>query len=115
MTITAASKSPSLGLLSGFLVCLIRLYAIPLSANAAQANPEEVWKRLEKLSASKRDKKLLEGAKGLVEEGNVLALKPAAMSEDTPDTIRCGDAVAVEPSGARRLGKRAFEFPSIRA
>ncbi len=50
----------------------------------------------------------------LVEEGNVLVLKPAAMAEDTPDTIRCGDTVAVESSGARRLGKRPFEFPSIR-
>jgi Xaa-Pro aminopeptidase len=51
----------------------------------------------------------------LVEKGNVLVLKPAAMTEDTPDTIRCGDTVAVEDSGARRLGKRAFEFPSIRS
>lgn len=64
MTIAAASKSPSLRFLSGFLVCLIGLCAMRLSANAAQANPEEVWKRLEKLSAPERDKKLLEGAKG---------------------------------------------------
>jgi Xaa-Pro aminopeptidase len=48
-----------------------------------------------------------------VEEGNVLVLKPAAMSEDAPDTIRCGDTVAVEKAGARRLGKRCFEFPAL--
>jgi Xaa-Pro aminopeptidase len=49
----------------------------------------------------------------VVEEGNVMVLKPAAMSADTPDTIRCGDTIAVEKAGARRLGKRPFEFPSI--
>jgi Xaa-Pro aminopeptidase len=51
----------------------------------------------------------------LVEAGNVLVLKPAAMSADTPDTIRCGDTIAVEENGARRLGRRRFEFPRLDA
>lgn len=51
----------------------------------------------------------------VVEEGNVMVLKPAAMTEDAPDTIRCGDTVVVETAGARRLGKRPFTFPALSA
>lgn len=49
----------------------------------------------------------------VVEEGNVFVLKPGAMLEDTPDTIRCGDTVVITKEGARRLGKRRFTFPSL--
>jgi Xaa-Pro dipeptidase len=46
-------------------------------------------------------------------EGNVFVLKPGAMPGDAPDSIRCGDTVVIEKSGARRLGKREFSFPEI--
>jgi len=46
-------------------------------------------------------------------EGNVFVLKPGAMPSDAPDSIRCGDTVVIEKSGARRLGKREFSFPEI--
>jgi Xaa-Pro aminopeptidase len=46
-------------------------------------------------------------------EGNVFVLKPGAMPGDAPDSIRCGDTVVIEKSGARRLGKRRFSFPEI--
>jgi Xaa-Pro dipeptidase len=46
-------------------------------------------------------------------EGNVFVLKPGAMPGDAPDSIRCGDTVVIEKSGARRLGKRKFSFPEI--
>ena len=46
-------------------------------------------------------------------EGNVFVLKPGAMPGDAPDSIRCGDTVVIEKSGARRLGKRKFTFPEI--
>lgn len=46
-------------------------------------------------------------------EGNVFVLKPGAMPSDEPDSIRCGDTVVIERSGARRLGKRRFIFPEI--
>src|SRR5882724_5832215 len=46
-------------------------------------------------------------------EGNVFVLKPGAMPSDAPDSIRCGDTVVIEKSGARRLGKRNFTFPEI--
>ena len=46
-------------------------------------------------------------------EGNVFVLKPGAMPSDAPDSIRCGDTVVIEKTGARRLGKRAFIFPEI--
>ena len=46
-------------------------------------------------------------------EGNVFVLKPGAMPGDAPDSIRCGDTVVIEKSGARRLGKRKFIFPEI--
>lgn len=46
-------------------------------------------------------------------EGNVMVLKPGAMPADAPDSIRCGDTVVIEAKGARRLGKRKFDFPEI--
>ncbi|MGH7887021.1 MAG: M24 family metallopeptidase [Candidatus Binatia bacterium] len=46
-------------------------------------------------------------------EGNVFVLKPGAMPGDAPDSIRCGDTVVIEKSGARRLGKRPFSFPEL--
>lgn len=46
-------------------------------------------------------------------EGNVFVLKPGAMPGNAPDSIRCGDTVVIEKSGARRLGKRNFSFPEI--
>ncbi len=48
-----------------------------------------------------------------IEEGNVFVLKPGAMPEDAPDSIRCGDTLAVTATGVKRLGKRRFEFPSL--
>jgi Xaa-Pro dipeptidase len=46
-------------------------------------------------------------------EGNIFVLKPGAMPSDAPDSIRCGDTVVIEKSGARRLGKRKFTFPEL--
>lgn len=46
-------------------------------------------------------------------EGNVFVLKPGAMPDDAPDSIRCGDTVVIEKHGARRLGKRTFRFPEL--
>jgi Xaa-Pro dipeptidase len=46
-------------------------------------------------------------------EGNVFVLKPGAMPGNAPDSIRCGDTVVIEKTGARRLGKRPFSFPEI--
>jgi Xaa-Pro dipeptidase len=46
-------------------------------------------------------------------EGNAFVLKPGAMPADAPDSIRCGDTVVIEKTGARRLGKRRFTFPEI--
>lgn len=46
-------------------------------------------------------------------EGNIFVLKPGAMPGDAPDSIRCGDTVVIEKTGARRLGKRSFSFPEI--
>jgi Xaa-Pro aminopeptidase len=46
-------------------------------------------------------------------EGNVFVLKPGAMPDDAPDSIRCGDTIVIEKSGARRLGKRSFSFPEL--
>ena len=46
-------------------------------------------------------------------EGNVFVLKPGAMPGDAPDSIRCGDTVVIEKTGARRLGKWPFSFPEL--
>jgi len=46
-------------------------------------------------------------------EGNVFVLKPGAMPDEAPDSIRCGDTVVIEKYGARRLGKRRFTFPEL--
>lgn len=46
-------------------------------------------------------------------EGNVFVLKPGTMPGDAPDSIRCGDTVVITKDGARRLGKRLFNFPEI--
>src|SRR4030095_7412463 len=46
-------------------------------------------------------------------EGNVFVLKPGAMPADAPDSIRCGDTVVIGKEGARRLGKRTFDFPEL--
>jgi Xaa-Pro dipeptidase len=46
-------------------------------------------------------------------EGNVFVLKPGAMPSGAPDSIRCGDTVVIEKTGARRLGNRTFTFPEI--
>jgi hypothetical protein len=35
------------------------------------------------------------------------------MPGDAPDSIRCGDTVVITKDGARRLGKRLFNFPEI--
>jgi hypothetical protein len=42
-----------------------------------------------------------------------MVLKPGAMPAEAPDSIRCGDTVAITATGARRLGKRKFTFPEI--
>jgi len=34
------------------------------------------------------------------------------MPSNAPDSIRCGDTVAITRDGARRLGKRRFTFPN---
>jgi Xaa-Pro aminopeptidase len=46
-------------------------------------------------------------------EGNVFVLKPGAMPSEAPDSIRCGDTVAITRAGARRLGKRDLTFPEL--
>ena len=37
-------------------------------------------------------------------------LKPAALSEDTPGTIRCDDTVAVEKGGRAKAGKKSLRI-----
>jgi len=40
-------------------------------------------------------------------------LKPAARKGEMRDSIRAGDTVVIERSGARRLGKRELKFLSV--
>lgn len=46
-------------------------------------------------------------------EGHVFILKPAAKKGRMRDSIRAGDTVAIEKSGARRLGRRPLEFLAV--
>jgi Xaa-Pro dipeptidase len=48
----------------------------------------------------------------LLKEGHVFILKPACKQGFMRDSIRAGDTVAIEASGARRLGKRELAFVS---
>jgi len=45
--------------------------------------------------------------------GHVFILKPACKQGFMRDSIRAGDTVAIEASGARRLGKRELEFVAV--
>jgi len=45
--------------------------------------------------------------------GHVFILKPACKQGFMRDSIRAGDTVAIEATGARRLGKRALEFVAV--
>jgi Xaa-Pro aminopeptidase len=49
-------------------------------------------------------------SKDKLRRGHVFILKPAARRGEMRDSIRAGDTVAIEPSGARRLGKRELAF-----
>ncbi len=49
----------------------------------------------------------------LLKEGHVFILKPACKQGFMRDSIRAGDTVAIEASGARRLGKRELAFVSV--
>jgi len=48
-----------------------------------------------------------------LKEGHVFILKPACKQGFMRDSIRAGDTVAIEASGARRLGKRELEFVAV--
>ncbi len=48
-----------------------------------------------------------------LKEGHVFVLKPAAKRGFMRDSIRAGDTIAIEPNGARRLGKRKVEFVTV--
>lgn len=48
-----------------------------------------------------------------LKEGHVFILKPAAKKGFMRDSIRAGDTIVIEESGARRLGKRALKFLSV--
>ena len=45
--------------------------------------------------------------------GHVFILKPAAKQGFMRDSIRAGDTVAIEATGARRLGTRELEFVAV--
>lgn len=45
-----------------------------------------------------------------LKEGHVFILKPACRQGFMRDSLRAGDTVAIEASGARRLGKRELAF-----
>jgi hypothetical protein len=49
----------------------------------------------------------------LLKAGHVFILKPACKQGFMRDSIRAGDTVAIEASGARRLGKRDLTFVAI--
>ena len=49
-----------------------------------------------------------------LKQGHVFILKPAAKKGLMRDSIRAGDTVVIEGNGARRLGKRALSFLTIR-
>ena len=48
-----------------------------------------------------------------LKEGHVFILKPACKQGFMRDSIRAGDTVAIEASGARRLGKRELTFVAV--
>ena len=48
-----------------------------------------------------------------IKEGHVFILKPAAKKGFMRDSIRAGDTVAIEATGARRLGRRELRFVSV--
>ena len=48
-----------------------------------------------------------------LKEGHVFILKPAAKKGFMRDSIRAGDTVAIEATGARRLGKRELTFVTV--
>ena len=48
-----------------------------------------------------------------LKEGHVFILKPAAKQGFMRDSIRAGDTVAIEASGARRLGTRELRFVAV--
>ncbi len=49
----------------------------------------------------------------LLKDGHVFILKPACKQGFMRDSIRAGDTVAIEASGARRLGKRELQFVTV--
>lgn len=49
-------------------------------------------------------------SRGRLKQGHVFILKPAAKKGVMRDSIRAGDTVVIEESGARRLGKRELLF-----
>ena len=49
----------------------------------------------------------------LLKQGHVFILKPACKQGFMRDSIRAGDTVAIEASGARRLGKRELTFVAV--
>jgi Xaa-Pro aminopeptidase len=52
-------------------------------------------------------------SQGRLKAGHVFILKPAARKGEMRDSIRAGDTVVIEESGARRLGKRELNFLAL--
>ncbi|TMA07055.1 MAG: aminopeptidase P family protein [Deltaproteobacteria bacterium] len=52
-------------------------------------------------------------SRGRLKQGHVFILKPAARKGEMRDSIRAGDTVVIEQSGARRLGKRELTFLAL--
>jgi Xaa-Pro dipeptidase len=48
-----------------------------------------------------------------LKEGHVFIFKPAAKRGEMRDSIRAGDTVVIEATGARRLGKRELKFVTV--